>query len=183
MFVLYVSEIFLEWVCWVLDILRISQDSSGNFRVYSTFTNKINNYPQHSNANWTPLAVRGPQLAPLKTCRVANTIHRNVSKRVANSSNSVSENLVLWHLFVLFCTNWMLVFIRDGQLAPPSKRQLGNQLAPLRGCWYRQVPWDGTLNHQPHTHLISRGYLLGPNLFWKGRKQRVLNSYSNVPGI
>ena len=134
MFVLYVSEIFLEWVCWVLDILRISQDSSGNFRVYSTFTNKINNYPQHSNANWTPLAVRGPQLAPLKTCRVANTIHRNVSKRVANSSNSVSENLVLWHLFVLFCTNWMLVFIRDGQLAPPSKRQLGNQLAPLRGA-------------------------------------------------
>ena len=46
-------------------------------------------------AKWTPLAVRGAQLATLRTCRVENAIHRNVSKRVVNSSKSVSENLVL----------------------------------------------------------------------------------------
>ena len=39
-----------------------------------------------------------------------------------------------------------------------------------RGSWWGHLGW-GPLNNQPHIHLISRGYLLGPISPFKGLQQ------------
>ena len=86
---------------------------------------------------------------------------RNGLQRKSGGSKQFLQNICLkdpWNQ----CYIYLLFFdINQPNLGNPYRNYDVGTPQKSQGKWW--YAWDGTLNNQPYIHLISRGYLLGPN--------------------